>query len=150
MLVLLILAGAVCVVYVRVEALIPHWALRAAIRQVSSTIAFARAQAVIEGRPMVLRYKLDTLACEVLRLESGRGVDRGQRLRHTRLSGNVEMQVRMADGAADAMGQSMDITCQPAGTLTPHEVVLVSAGGETSLLSINPLTGRVRSQFGAR
>ena len=150
MLVLAILALAASVVYLRIEGLLPHWELRSSVRRVASTVAFARSQAIVEGRPVILRYQTDVPECEVIRRVAKPSHRGAERLLQTPLGENVKMEIETPHGLNGVGGHQVDIVCAAAGTLTPHTVRLVGADGATVSLNVNPLTGRTHVQWNQR
>ena len=147
MIVLALMAIASAIVYVSLRAVLPGQTLRSAARQLASTIALARSQAIVEGRTMLVRYSSDPAACRVLRRRAEDEQRPEERTLWTvRLPPEITLEVRVGGASARAGGPRGDVLCTPVGAITPHDVILRNSGGSRVSLKVHPLTGRV--QFG--
>ena len=146
MVVVFLMALVASVVYARLGTLLPKQALLAAARRLGSTVALARSQAILESRPMVLRYSDAPPGLEVLRMptEDRRKDGDEPPLWRVRLGRDISLKVRLAADPAAPLSADRSIVCSAAGVVTPHALHLRSKQGHDVLLRVHPLTGRVQ------
>jgi len=147
MLVMVLMAMASAIVYVSMRAVLPGQTLRSAARQVASTIAFARSQAIVEGRAMLLEYRAEPAVCRVLRRQGEDDQEPEERhLWTARLPREITLEARLVGAPNRARESNCEVLCTPVGVVAPHDVVLRNRDGSRISLKVHPLTGRV--QFG--
>ena len=144
--VVFLMALVASVVYARLGAVLPRQALLAAARRLGSAVALARSQAILESRPMALRYSDAPPGLEVLRMPTEDRRQDGDEppLWRVRLGRDISLKVRFAAGHVAPLSADRNIACSAAGVITPHDVHLRSRQGHNLLLRVHPLTGRVQ------